>query len=136
MSSIHTYTHLFADALKPMVATAVQYSATKGSPQSVIDTIDDFAHHYHRIMIIGDDKGGKIDKVLKEHKPKVMYELGCFVGYSAVRFGALIREWGGKYYSFEVDAQSVEVSRQIVEHAGLSDSVEVRIRGKAQKRSV
>lgn len=130
MSSIHTYTHLFADALKPMVATAVEYSATKGSPQSVIEAIDDFANHYHRIMIIGDDKGGQIDKVLKEHKPKIMYELGCFVGYSAVRFGALIREWGGKFYGFEVDAQSVEVSRKVVEHAGLSDSVEVRIRGK------
>lgn len=132
-SSIHTYTHLFADALKPMVATAVQYSATKGSPQSVIEAIDDFANHFHRIMIIGNDKGGKIEKVLKEYKPKIMYELGCFVGYSAVRFGNLIREWGGKYYSFEVDAQSVEVSRQIVEHAGLSDSVEVRTKGRGQR---
>lgn len=116
-----------------MVATAVQYSATKGSPQSVIEAIDDFANHFHRIMIIGNDKGGKIEKVLKEYKPKIMYELGCFVGYSAVRFGNLIREWGGKYYSFEVDAQSVEVSRQIVEHAGLSDSVEVRTKGRGQR---
>ncbi|KAH8555539.1 S-adenosyl-L-methionine-dependent methyltransferase [Umbelopsis sp. PMI_123] len=114
-----------SNALKPMVYTAVEHTATKGDAQSVIDTIDTFAREYRRIMIIGEDKGGKIDKVLKEHKPKVMYELGCFVGYSAVRFGSLIRQWGGKYYSFEVDAQSVEVSRKIVEHAGLSDTVEI-----------
>ncbi|KAI8583711.1 hypothetical protein K450DRAFT_277271 [Umbelopsis ramanniana AG] len=124
-SGISARSYPLSNALKPMVATAVEYSATKGDAQSVIDTIDDFASHYHRIMIIGDDKGGKIDKVLKEHKPKIMYELGCFVGYSAVRFGAIIREWGGKFYSFEVDEQSVEVSRKIVEHAGLSDTVEI-----------
>jgi catechol O-methyltransferase len=109
-----------------MVLTAVQYTAEQGNPQSVLDAIDAFAEYYRRIMIIGQDKGGKIDAVLLKHKPKVMYELGCFVGYSAVRFGALLRQWGGKYYSFEIDAQSVEVSRKIVEIAGLQDTVEVR----------
>jgi catechol O-methyltransferase len=113
------------DALKPMVLTAVQYSAEKGNPDSVIQAIHDFAYNYRRIMIVGEHKGAKIDKVLLEHKPKIMYELGCFVGYSAVRFGNLLKQWGGKFYSFEIDEQSVEVSRKIVEHAGLQDTVEV-----------
>ncbi|KAG2179227.1 hypothetical protein INT43_002077, partial [Umbelopsis isabellina] len=113
------------NAVKPMVLTAVQYCAEKGNPDSVIQTIYDFAFNYRRIMIVGDSKGAMIDKVLLEHKPKIMYELGCFVGYSAVRFGNLIKQWGGKFYSFEIDEQSVEVSRKIIEHAGLQDTVEV-----------
>jgi catechol O-methyltransferase len=110
-----------------MVWTAVEYTAKKGDPKSVTDAIWTFAKHYRRIMVIGEEKGGQIDAVLLKHKPKIMYELGCFVGYSAVRFGALLRQWGGKFYSFEIDAQSVEVSRKIVEHAGLQDTVEVSV---------
>lgn len=108
-----------------MVLTAVQYCAEKGNADSVVQTIYDFAFNYRRIMIVGDSKGAKIDKVLLEHKPKIMYELGCFVGYSAVRFGNLLKQWGGKFYSFEIDEQSVDVSRKIIEHAGLQDTVEV-----------
>jgi predicted O-methyltransferase YrrM len=127
MTSISLPRYCCLDALKPMVWTAVEYTAKQGDPKSVTDAIWTFAKHYRRIMVIGEEKGGQIDAVLLKHKPKIMYELGCFVGYSAVRFGALLRQWGGKFYSFEIDAQSVEVSRKIVERAGLQDTVEVSV---------
>lgn len=113
------------NAVKPMVLAAVQYTATQGDAKSVLDAIDTFSTHYRRLMTIGQSKGGKMQVVLQKHKPKVMYELGCFVGYGAVKFGAQLREWGGKFYSFEIDEQSVEVSRKIVEFAGLQDTVEI-----------
>lgn len=63
--------------------------------------------------------------------PKVLVELGCYVGSSAVAWGALIKELNGgdmkgcKVYTCELDAGIAKVAQQIIELAGLNDIVEV-----------
>lgn len=63
--------------------------------------------------------------------PKMLVELGCYVGSSAVAWGALIKELNGgdtkgcKVYTCELNADIAQVARQIIELAGLNDIVEV-----------
>lgn len=65
--------------------------------------------------------------------PKVLLELGCYVGSSAVAWGAMIKELntgdltGCKIYTCELDAGIAEVAETINALAGLSDVVEVVI---------
>jgi catechol O-methyltransferase len=58
-------------------------------------------------------------------------EIGAFCGYSAVRIARLIAPRGGRLTSVEASPAYAEVARQVVEFAGLSAAVELRV-GKAE----
>ena len=51
-------------------------------------------------------------------------ELGGYIGYSAVRIASQIPP-GGKLYSIDPNETHVRIARSIIQHAGLSDRVEV-----------
>lgn len=55
-----------------------------------------------------------------------MVELGGYVGYSAIAFGAALRDAGGKrYYSLEMNPEFAAVISMLAGLAGLSDIVKV-----------
>ncbi|KAI9598422.1 catechol O-methyltransferase [Syncephalis fuscata] len=115
------------DTLEERLVRYVFQNATFNDAESVVKTMDRYGHeseeHY---MFVGDDKGPIIDEAIRERKPKIAFELGAYCGYSAVRFGKLIRELtpGAKYYSFEFNPKYMEIATEIVRFAGLSDVVE------------
>ena len=77
-------------------------------------------------MNVGVDKGKIVVGLIERIKPKVMVELGAYIGYSAVLFGDAARRAGGKeYYSLERDAGFAAVALSLVELAGLRDFVRV-----------
>lgn len=77
-------------------------------------------------MNIGEYKSKTIVDLIKKHKPNVMVELGGYVGYSAVAFGAALRDSGGKqYFSLELNPEFAAVISMVVDLAGLSDIVKV-----------
>ena len=51
-------------------------------------------------------------------------ELGGYIGYSAVRIARKLPP-GGKLYSIDPNGLHVSIARQIIQHAGLSDKVQV-----------
>ena len=55
---------------------------------------------------------------------QVALELGGYIGYSAVRIAKKLPP-GGKLYSIDPNEIHVGVARAIIEHAGLSDKVQV-----------
>lgn len=55
---------------------------------------------------------------------QVAVELGGYIGYSAVRIARQLPS-GGKLYSIDPNANHVHIARAIIQHAGLSDKVEV-----------
>jgi catechol O-methyltransferase len=63
--------------------------------------------------------------------PKIFLELGCYVGSSAVAWGALIKELnagdltGCKIYTCELEPSIAKIAQDIIELAGLNDTVEV-----------
>ena len=72
------------------LADFVVKSAKEDDANSVIKAIDDFCWNNHWMMHVGDVKGGIVDKVIEEYKPKIILELGTYCGYSAVRMARLL----------------------------------------------
>lgn len=107
----------------------VKQHAQQGNAQSVIDAIDGFSHENTFMMNVGDEKGPIVDDILRQYRPKVMIELGGFIGYSALRFGHLLKQLHpngeAKYYSIEYGLHYADCIREMVKFAGLDDVVTV-----------
>lgn len=93
-------------------------------PEKVIKLIDDFGVQHHYLMNVGARKGQIVTKLIAEHKPRTMVELGSYVGYSTVLFAAAARDHGGKeYISFEREPRFARVASAMVDLAGLTNFV-------------
>ena len=100
----------------------------RGSPQKVLEAIDDFGRTQKYLMNVGDDKGKIVTDLIHERKPDVMVELGGYIGYSAILFGDAVRQAGGsKYFTLERNPEFAAVIMALVDLAGLSDIVKVVI---------
>ncbi|KAF0330127.1 putative catechol O-methyltransferase 2 [Colletotrichum sp. SAR11_59] len=98
----------------------------RGSSERVLAAIDDFGRKKKYLMNVGEDKGKIVTDLIAEVKPKVMVELGGYVGYSCILFGAAVRKAGGqRYYSLERNPEFAAVIMSLVDLAGLSDIVKV-----------
>lgn len=97
----------------------------QNSPAKVAAAIDEFARKQKYLMNIGEDKGRIVCDLIAEVKPRIMVELGGYVGYSSVIFGDVFRKAGGqKYFTLEHNKEFARVISSIVELAGLNDVVE------------
>jgi predicted O-methyltransferase YrrM len=73
---------------------------------------------------IGPLKGKIVEKVIKEHKPKTILEVGTLYGYSAILMARLLPP-AGKVITIEKDENSAKTARKYIEEAGLSEKIEV-----------
>ena len=79
-------------------------------------------------MNVGEDKGRIVSQLIQETRPKVMVELGGYIGYSTILFADTVRKAGGaKFFSLERNPEFAAVIMSLVELAGLSDIVKVVI---------
>lgn len=100
----------------------------RGSPSGVLAAIDEYARTKKYLMNVGQDKGRIVSNLIKDVKPKIMVELGGYVGYSCILFGDALRKAGGqRYYSLEMNPEFAAVIMALVDLAGLSDTVKVII---------
>ncbi|KAF2725640.1 catechol O-methyltransferase [Polychaeton citri CBS 116435] len=100
----------------------------RGSPQLVLQAIDEYARTQRYLMNVGEDKGKIVSDLIAEVKPQTMVELGGYVGYSCILFGDAVRKAGGKrYLSLERNPEFGAVIGSLVHLAGLSDIVKVEI---------
>ena len=98
----------------------------RGSPQEVLKAIDEYGRKKRYLMNVGEDKGKVVEDLIAEQKPRVMVELGGYVGYSALVFGDAVRKAGGhRYFSLERNPEFAAVIMSLVDLAGLSDVVKV-----------
>ena len=99
----------------------------RGKPERVLAAIDDYHGRFHQLMNVGRPKGAFISDIIAERKPRVMIELGGYVGYSAILFGAALRQTGNgaRYVSIEQNPEMAAVAAQLVELAGLRDAVRI-----------
>lgn len=97
-------------------------SQVRGNPNEVLKLIDEYPD---RFMVIGPHKGKEIKQRMASIQPTVMIELGCYVGYSAILFGQELAKVGGKYYSFELSDEYANIASQMIDLAGLSDTVKI-----------
>jgi len=134
-------------------------ASTEGDALSVIEAMDAFWQEYYKGESTTEWKlrGTALDDAIKKAAPSAAMELGTYCGYSAVRIGRLLPP-GGKLVSVEVDPLYAAIAtkvrcpallrhaspprsngcvsphaRQVVEHAGLGDSVKIEIGDLAEK---
>ncbi|OJK03488.1 hypothetical protein ASPACDRAFT_111280 [Aspergillus aculeatus ATCC 16872] len=98
----------------------------RNNPTAILAAIDAYSHTHNPLMNIGAAKGAYIRDLIVAHKPQVMIELGGYVGYSAILFGATLRAAGGtRYLSLEQNPEMAAVANQLIDLAGLKDVVRV-----------
>jgi catechol O-methyltransferase len=86
------------------------------------------------LINVGPDKGSRVIDLIKSHKPKILVELGTYIGYSSILFGDTLKEvakqegwkdgeWG--IWSLEFDPNIANVARSIVSLAGLDGFITI-----------
>lgn len=52
----------------------------RGSPAAVLGVMDEFAAREDFLINIGPEKAGKLAVLVREHRPRVLVELGGYIG--------------------------------------------------------
>eukprot|EP00002_Diphylleia_rotans_P028724 TRINITY_DN57_c0_g4_i1.p1 TRINITY_DN57_c0_g4~~TRINITY_DN57_c0_g4_i1.p1 ORF type:complete len:328 (+),score=82.52 TRINITY_DN57_c0_g4_i1:67-1050(+) len=119
-----------------------------GDADGILDLIDRIGWNERFLMNVGDVKGRVVDAavqdLIKQHahqsQPIYIVECGAYIGYSAIRMA----RWISKYYqqqdqqqqqqqprirliSLEIDPLFAAIAARIVDHAGLTPYVEIRV---------
>lgn len=97
--------------------------------------MDEFAANKEFLISIGTDKERIIRDIISKEKPRVLVECGGYVGYSAILFADAMRrattagEEGQQpaphVWSLEFNTEYAAVAAEMIEIAGLSDSVTI-----------
>ena len=105
-------------------------TAPKDDPDAIIAAIDQYCSDGNPMMNLGAEKGRVVDIAIDDVSAQNILELGAFFGYSATRMANRIGA-NGSLITIEADPERHDVSRQMVEFAGLSDRVQL-LHGKAE----
>ncbi len=112
------------DGREARVAEKVLSSARRGDADDVVRTIDEFAYQDSLLINVGDKKGAILDAALQRAQPTTILELGAYVGYSAIRMARRLPP-EGRLFSVEFNEDNAAIARKIIDHAGLSERIEV-----------
>eukprot|EP00931_Biecheleriopsis_adriatica_P119154 TRINITY_DN94417_c0_g1_i1.p1 TRINITY_DN94417_c0_g1~~TRINITY_DN94417_c0_g1_i1.p1 ORF type:complete len:964 (+),score=198.92 TRINITY_DN94417_c0_g1_i1:84-2975(+) len=116
----HAYTREF------MTLQAVLCGAPPGDPDACMAAVERFAESRSLwLKITAWEKAIVVHEVARLTRPRVAVEIGAYVGYSAMNIAKAVRTHGGRVASLEVDPMHVTVVRNMLEYAGLSDTVDV-----------
>lgn len=103
----------------------------RGNPSALLALIDEFAAKQAFFISLGPDKAKKLSTLFADEKPRVVVELGTYVGYSAIMFADAMRQAAGgsstglRLWSLEADPLIASIAMNFIELAGLSDIVKV-----------
>ncbi|OQD59963.1 hypothetical protein PENPOL_c036G00109 [Penicillium polonicum] len=98
----------------------------RGRPEAILAEIDNWSQKNKILMTIGQERGSIITNLIVNTKPKVMAELGGYIGYSAIKFGSAVRNSGGtRYLSFEQNVEWASIATKLIGLAGLQDFVTI-----------
>lgn len=76
------------------------------------------------IPVIGPKKGKILDSAVKRAEPKLILEVGPFIGYSAIRIARVMPK-GCRIITIEVSKASAEKAKKNIERAGFPDRVRI-----------
>jgi catechol O-methyltransferase len=104
----------------------VREHAQAGDPDSVLRTMDEFARGHGWLMNVGPEKGDILERALAGENITRVLEIGAYCGYSAVLIGRILQRGSGTLVSVEKSRRCAAIAGQVVEHAGLADTVSFR----------
>jgi len=112
------------DGREQRVVDYVLEKARPGDVDDAIRVIDDFGWHKSLLINVGDKKGPILDAAVRAARPKLVLEVGAYIGYSALRMSRCLAE-GGRLCSVEFNPSNAELARRIITHAGANDRIAV-----------
>jgi catechol O-methyltransferase len=112
------------DGRESAVLDRVLAEAEPGSIDDAIRVIDAFGHGTEVLINVGDEKGLLLDAAVRRGNPKLLLELGTYIGYSALRTARVMPE-GAHLFTLEPFHANVEIARKIHAHAGVADRITV-----------
>jgi len=116
----HAYTREF------MALQAALCGAPSGDVDACMQAVEQFAESRSLwLKITAWEKAVVVHEVARLNRPQLVLEIGAYIGYSAMNLARAVRPFGGRVASIEVDPVHVCVVRNMVEHAGLTDNVDV-----------
>jgi catechol O-methyltransferase len=112
------------DGREEALAQYVVANARAGDLDDAIRAVDEFAYSKSFLINVGDEKGEILDAAIKKASPKLLLELGTYVGYSALRTARAMPD-GAHLVSVEFNAANAAIARRVLDHAGAGDRVTV-----------
>ncbi len=112
------------DGREDAVRDYVLANAKAGDVDDAIRAIDEYAYQQKFLINVGDEKGAILDAALRRAAPKLILELGAYVGYSGLRMASVMPE-GARIVSVEFLEANAEITRAIWRHAGIDDRATV-----------
>ncbi|CAK7245985.1 MAG: hypothetical protein STHCBS139747_007606 [Sporothrix thermara] len=110
---------------------ADQQAVFKKDPSALATAIDTYARENGVPMLFGPAKMAQAQAALSsmEQPPRVLVEFGAYVGYSALRWAALLEELSKTkdvhVYTFELDPANAQIARDFAAAAGRSSQITV-----------
>lgn len=101
-------------------------NATKGSPESVLRTMDAFARQRRWLQNVGPVKGAILLQALRDADARRVLEIGSYCGYSATLIGEYLAGKGGQLTAIEISRRNAGIAREVTGHAGLASIVTIR----------
>ncbi|OOF99513.1 hypothetical protein ASPCADRAFT_393355 [Aspergillus carbonarius ITEM 5010] len=115
-------------ALLEYIQSHSSYDEMHGHPEKILAAIDEFGREKDFLMNVGRSKGAIVVKMITDRKPRIMVELGGYIGYSAILFGNALKQAGGhKYISLELSPIFADISDTLIRLASLEDIVEIMV---------
>lgn len=79
------------------------------------------------IPVVDQDVSRMMQVLIKLLKPKHILEIGTSIGYSTVSFAKVVKEYGGKVTTIELDEKVAQQAIKNFEKEGVSQFIEVKI---------
>jgi catechol O-methyltransferase len=112
------------DGREEALGAHVVATAPAGDLEAAINAIDRFGYEQSYLINVGDEKGAILDRAIAATAPKLLLELGTYVGYSALRTARAMPD-GAHLVSIEFSAANAAIARRVVDHAGVTDRVTI-----------
>jgi len=117
------YVRMAAMPLQVRLLEHVLQNAKQGSVEDIINNIDEFCW-VNPTMNVGPVKGKIVDEAVSStgNSPKIVVELGSYVGYSTLRLASLLRESAPDAVLYSVDPNPLghAIKTTLLDHSGLS----------------
>ncbi|KAJ7056579.1 S-adenosyl-L-methionine-dependent methyltransferase [Mycena amicta] len=102
----------------------------RNNPARVCAAIEEFSNQHELLINIGSAKAQLVHDLIAAEKPRVVVEMGCYMGYSAISFAHALRRQhpeGTKlqYWSLEFSPLFASIAMNLVDLAGLTDVVKI-----------
>lgn len=102
-----------------------------------MDVIDQYMEKHGYMMTFKPSKIAVALSVLEKSRPKIIVELGTYIGFSALAWGKMVQDFHGdgvlsdcKVVTMELDGECARIASDFIELAGLGDIVQV-VRGQS-----